>query len=196
MMREKFFLASTISDIWRRRRRTERIDERTWPPRVQNLLSYCRTDAGLERTSLQVINLSNLCITVTSHVCHGISNNRQLELVQAYNKENWKPPPPLYWLLVEKIHRRPVDTPHKGSVIRKAFSTAVSWTATHKPPSSQHDGCWCPGALLAPGHLQPSCWPWPVNIRSIHMRILPMMTTYCIICNIISWMLLITSPTK
>ena len=29
------------------------------------------------------------------------------------------------------------------------------------PEFSHHGGCWCPGAHMAPGHLQPPSWPLP-----------------------------------
>ena len=59
---------------------------------------------------------------VTSHACHGVSNQRQLNglLVQANNEENINVPH--YWLFVSGSHRWPMDFPHNGPVMRKTFS--------------------------------------------------------------------------
>ena len=60
------------------------------------------------------------CITVASHKCHGISNQRQLDclftsFVQAGIKANIKA---LHcWSFVRGIHLWPVDSPHKGPAI-------------------------------------------------------------------------------
>ena len=52
---------------------------------------------------------------LTSHECHGILNHWQLS---CYN-ESIKSP--YYWPFVRGIQRSPLDSPHKGPVIWKAF---------------------------------------------------------------------------
>ena len=74
--------------------------------------------------------------TVMLHERHGISNQRQF--VKAYNKENIRSPLYCMALCEEKIHRRSVDFPHKGTLMQKAClsheATIIHYSLKPWPP--------------------------------------------------------------
>ena len=62
------------------------------------------------------------CIRVRWHELHGVSDHRPLEcLFKIVFKHQRKFKGPHYWPFVNGIHRSPVDSIHKGPVMRKAF---------------------------------------------------------------------------